>query len=134
MREHWARHGYGPLACVERATGRLVGEAGLQLLEAGPDVELTYTLAHDAWGQGYATEAAEAVLAWGFDGIRLEKIVAVAYPQNLASLHVIERLGMKPDGVRVCYGVQLRSFALTTADRRRRHGRQPAGEAPIIER
>jgi hypothetical protein len=43
VRAHWERHGFGPLACVELTSGRVIGEAGLQLLEAGPDVELTYT-------------------------------------------------------------------------------------------
>ena len=58
---------------VERASGRLVGEAGLQVLEAGPDVELTYTLARDAWGRGYATEAGARVLRWAFAGLRLPR-------------------------------------------------------------
>ena len=70
-----------------------MGEAGLQVLEAGPDVELGYTLARAAWGRGYATEAARAVLRWGFAGLRLPRVVAVADPANAASLHVLDKLG-----------------------------------------
>jgi RimJ/RimL family protein N-acetyltransferase len=111
--EHWREHGFGPLAVVERATGRLVGEAGLQVLEGGPEVEVTYTLARAVWGRGYATEAARAVLAWGFAGLGLGRIVAVSYPQNAASLRVIAKLGMRPAGEQRCYGALLAKFALT---------------------
>lgn len=115
VRKHWEQYGFGPLAVVERASARLVGEAGLQVLEGGPDVELTFTLARAAWGRGYATEAARAVLAWGFDGLGLERIIAVAYPQNRASRHVIEKLGMSFVGRRFCYGADLVEYELTAA-------------------
>ena len=78
-----------------------MGEAGLQLLEAGPDVELGYTLARAAWGRGYATEAARAVLRWAFAGLRLPRVVAVADPANTASLRVLEKLGMRGRAARV---------------------------------
>ena len=91
----WQRQGFGLLAVVERETGRLVGEAGLQPLEAGPDIEFGYTLARAVWGRGYATEAARAVLRWAFAGLRLHRVVAVADPANAASLHVLDKLGMR---------------------------------------
>jgi ribosomal-protein-alanine N-acetyltransferase len=114
--EHWDERGFGPLAVVERASGRLVGEAGLQLLEGGPDVELTYTFARAAWGRGYATEAARAVLLWGFAGLRLPRIVAVAHPSHAASLRVMHKLGMTPQGGRECYGARLDEGALTLGE------------------
>ena len=85
---------------MERASGRLVGEAGLQPLDGGPDVELTYTLARAAWGRGYATEAARAVLRWAFAGLLLPRVEAVADPGNHASLRVLEKAGMVPLGPR----------------------------------
>jgi [ribosomal protein S5]-alanine N-acetyltransferase len=124
VQEHWRAHGYGPLAVVERATGRLIGEAGLQVLEGGPEVEVTYTLARAAWGRGYATEAARAVLAWGFAQLGLEGVVAVVYPQNTASLRVLAKLGMRPAGEQHCYGALLAKYALTAAEW------QAAGAAP----
>ncbi|MEE4275659.1 MAG: GNAT family N-acetyltransferase, partial [Thermoleophilia bacterium] len=104
---HWRAHGFGPLAVVERATGGLVGEGGLQLLEGGPDVELTYTLARSAWGVGYAPEAAAALLAWGFGALGLTRIVGVVYPANTASQRVLEKVGMRRVGLRRCYGAEL---------------------------
>jgi ribosomal-protein-alanine N-acetyltransferase len=117
VREHWEQHGFGSLAAVERSTRRLVGEAGLQALEGGPDVELTYTLARTAWGRGLATEAARAALAWGFEGLRMERIVAVADPRNRASLRVLEKLGMTLVGPRACYGADLVEYEATAARR-----------------
>jgi RimJ/RimL family protein N-acetyltransferase len=109
---HWAAHGFGPLAVVVKADGELLGECGLQVLEEGPDVELAYTLARGAWGRGYATEAAGAVLAWGFGALGLERVVGVTYPENAASQRVLEKVGMRRLGRRHCYGADLLEFAL----------------------
>lgn len=109
---HWKEHAFGPLAVVERSGGTLVGDAGLQLLEAGPDVELTYTLARGVWGRGYASEAAAAVLAWSFDTLGLERVVGVTDPENAASQRVLEKAGLRRLGVRHCYGADLIEYAI----------------------
>jgi RimJ/RimL family protein N-acetyltransferase len=123
---HWAQLGYGPLAVVERASGRVVGEAGLQPLDGGPDVELTYTFARAAWGRGYATEAARAVLRWAFAGLLLPRVEAVADPGNQASLRVLEKLGMAPLGPRRCYASVLAEWGLTFGAWRELAGPAPA--------
>ncbi len=123
---HWSRHGFGLLAIVERESGRVVGEAGLQVLEAGPDIELGYTLRHAAWGRGYATEAARAVLHWAFAGLRLERVVAVADPDNDASLHILDKTGMRRLGRRHCYGAQMVEAALSLGEWRALAGPSPA--------
>jgi RimJ/RimL family protein N-acetyltransferase len=123
---HWADHGFGLLAVVDRASGHVVGEAGLQLLEGGPDVEIGYTLARAAWGRGFATEAARAVLHWAFAGLRLERVVAVADPANAASLHVLDKLGMRRVGMRRCYGAQMVESALSLSEWRSLAGPAPA--------
>jgi len=125
--EHWVRNGFGPLAVVERASGCLAGEAGLQLLEDGPDVELTYTLARAAWGRGYASEAARAVLLWGFAGLRLPRIVAVAYADNAASLRVLETSGMTRLGTRRCYGAVLEEYSMSLGEWRAAAGSAGGG-------
>lgn len=123
---HWRDHGYGPLAAVERTSGRVVGEVGLQLVEGGPDVELTGTFARAVWGRGYATEAARAVLLWAFTGVELQRLVAVADPANAGSLRVLEKIGMLPVGLRDCYGAWLAEYALTLGEWRRLAGPSPA--------
>ena len=84
--------GYG-LFLVTRE-GVVLGAAGLFRLPGEAWVELIYALLPGAWGQGLATEAARAVLRFGFESAGLEEILAGADPGNAASLRVIERLGM----------------------------------------
>lgn len=114
--KHWREHGFGPLAVVERATGAVVGDTGLQLLEGGPDVELTCTLARGVWGRGYATEAATAALDWGFGDPRPERIFAVADPENVASRRVLEKAGLRRVGTRRCYGADHDEFVADRPD------------------
>jgi RimJ/RimL family protein N-acetyltransferase len=102
--EHQEEHGFALWSVVERASGRVVGDCGLQMLEGGPEVELGYKLARDARGRGYATEAARAWIEHGFRELALERIVAVAWPDNVASRRVMEKVGMTLRGPGHHYG------------------------------
>jgi RimJ/RimL family protein N-acetyltransferase len=62
-----------------------------------PCVEVGWRLAREQWGRGYATEAARAVLAFGFDELGLDEIVALTTSANARSRRVMERLGMTHD-------------------------------------
>ena len=89
----------------EREGSPLVGVAGLAWVEGhGPDVEAAYILRRDRWGRGYATEALRAVLEIGHEQLGMERIVALAYPENDASRRVMEKAGMRPDGTVEAYG------------------------------
>jgi RimJ/RimL family protein N-acetyltransferase len=101
---HQERHGFAVWAVAERDGGRLVGETGLQLLDGGPEVEVGWRIHPDVQRRGYATEAAGAALAAGFEQLGLERIVAVADPGNRASRRVMEKLGMTYAGMRRHYG------------------------------
>ncbi len=92
----WDDPGYGPWAVVERATGCLIGHLGLRLLpEFQSRTELLYALSPEAQGKGYAAEGAATALSFGFDTLGLPTIIALALPQNEASLKVMDRVGMK---------------------------------------
>ena len=86
---------------VERAGGRFVGNAGLLRKEiAGRDeIELVYLLVRDAWGQGYATEAGTALVAYAFETLGAGQVAALIDPPNERSVRVIERLGFERDQV-----------------------------------
>jgi ribosomal-protein-alanine N-acetyltransferase len=92
------RRGFGLWAVKVRATGAFIGFTGLgePTLEAHftPAVEVGWRLARSAWGQGYATEAARASLAFGFDEIGLDQIVSFTSTENRRSRAVMERIGM----------------------------------------
>jgi ribosomal-protein-alanine N-acetyltransferase len=97
----WELDGFGMWIVETLATGQIIGHAGLQRLDGTDDVELGYYLGRPAWGQGYATEAARACLAYGFETCGLPRVVAVVRTENRASRHVLEKLGLRHerDGV-----------------------------------
>jgi RimJ/RimL family protein N-acetyltransferase len=93
--------GYGLWALELRATGEFLGFTGLApaSVEAHftPAVEVGWRLARRAWGQGYATEAASAALAFGFGDSGLSEIVSFTSAANVCSRAVMERIGMTHD-------------------------------------
>jgi RimJ/RimL family protein N-acetyltransferase len=91
----WGQHGFGMWALLDRRDGRFLGRCGLRPLAGTPEVELGYTLFKDVWGRGLATEAARASVAFGFDKLRLPRLVAIAHPPNRASRRVMEKVGMR---------------------------------------
>lgn len=96
-----AEDGMTFLAVERKADGAFLGFTGLVRVrwEApfAPAVEIGWRLARFAWGQGHATEAARACLAWGFGPLGLAEIVAMAVPGNQPSHRVMERIGMARD-------------------------------------
>ena len=85
--------GAGPVAAA-----RFVGTAGLRPLEES-GLEIFYSLAPGAWGYGYATEAARAVLEYGLGPLGLPEVLAEVDEGNTASVAVVKRLGMTPYAV-----------------------------------
>ncbi|WP_018352418.1 GNAT family N-acetyltransferase [Longispora albida] len=98
--EHFETEGFGLWAVEVRATGEFAGFTGLkwQRFEAEftPAVEIGWRLARSAWGHGYATEAARAALAAGWEA-GLDEIVSMTATSNLRSMAVMERIGMTRD-------------------------------------
>ena len=101
IREHFRDHGFGLWAVEVRNVCPFVGFVGLNIprFEAPfmPCVEIGWRLAREAWGQGFATEAARAAVARGFDVLGLQEILSFTVPDNVRSRRVMERLGMKHD-------------------------------------
>lgn len=96
--------GFGFYPIVLKAGGAIVGHAGLGHLEGTPEVELAYIVDSPYWGKGLATEAGRAILAKGFAEAGLERIVAVAFPENARSIAVMQRCGMSPCGLAHHFG------------------------------
>ncbi|MEJ0037202.1 MAG: GNAT family N-acetyltransferase [Gammaproteobacteria bacterium] len=95
MRDAFAQRGWGTLAVTLLDAGTCIGYCGVRPLSCTPDVELAFALERSCWGQGYATEAATAVLDAAFVCLRFESIVGTVYPENIASQRVLEKLGLK---------------------------------------
>jgi RimJ/RimL family protein N-acetyltransferase len=100
MRAFWSEHGYGQLACEHKAGGALVGRVGVRRQPPEwkhpmvGEVEVGWMLARDAWGHGYATEAAAAVLPWGFETLDTPTIYSWTATTNHRSEAIMRRLGM----------------------------------------
>jgi RimJ/RimL family protein N-acetyltransferase len=92
--------------------GPLIGFCGLQPLSDTPEIEIGWWLARDRWGQGLATEAARAALRDGFERVGLARIVAIAQPANTASVHIMQKLGMRYEGTLDRRGITVVLYAI----------------------
>lgn len=111
---HWHRNGFGRWAVEDKATREFVGFGGLRSLFAKPEVVYHFARAH--WGKGLATKLATASLRYGFEEHRFDRIVAIAKPQNAASIHVMEKLGMRFEMRTSYYGIEVVEYAIARAE------------------
>ena len=96
---------------TRRDTGAFIGWFTLKYAARSADIEVGYMLAPEAWGQGYATEGATAIVRYGFDDLGLDRIIGVTYPENFASQRVLMKAGLADCGVGRYYDADLRLFA-----------------------
>ena len=99
----WFSHGHpefpqlGLWATVERTSGQFLGHCGLLPwnIEGQQEVELAYLIAKSRWGQGFATEAATAIMGHARDTLALSRLVCLPMPSNGASLRVATKVGLR---------------------------------------
>ncbi|MBD2292410.1 GNAT family N-acetyltransferase [Anabaena sphaerica FACHB-251] len=117
------KNGTGSWAIVEKDTKKIAGTIMLSQLPdknriPTQEIEVGWHLKRSDWGKGYATEAGRAILEYGFNQLHLPVIYAVVKPGHLASIHVTERLQMKPLGLTSnYYGIELLLFQQTPPDK-----------------
>lgn len=108
MAEDWIS-GHVPLAEAgrglvwairERQEGGLVGAVSLVNMVKSHQAELGFWLGRPFWGRGYMTEAGQAVLGMAFERLKLKRVHASHYGDNLASARVLEKLGLHREGCR----------------------------------
>lgn len=93
------RHGLALAVCDRSADGVLIGTVSLAMLMAHRHGELGYWIGVPHWGKGYATEAARAVTAFAFEKLGLERVQGRHFTRNVASGRVLQKLGMRLEGV-----------------------------------
>jgi RimJ/RimL family protein N-acetyltransferase len=97
----WEENGYGLFAVEFVGGDQMIGFTGLAiptfLPEILPTVELGWRFARPAWGNGYATEAAQAALDFALVELRLPEIVSIFQAGNHASARIVQKLGMRFD-------------------------------------
>ena len=94
----YRKYGYGRWACVLKANAEVIGFAGLKYLPDLREVDIGYRLLPAYWGRGLATEASRAVLDYGRTRLDLERVIGLVDPANVASVRILEKLGLTPDG------------------------------------
>lgn len=90
----FTKYGHGLWAVHLQGRPALIGFCGYWYFHEPPELQLIYGIEPSHWGQGLATEAAEAMLTYGLEDLELDRVVASANAPNLASVRVMEKLGM----------------------------------------
>jgi RimJ/RimL family protein N-acetyltransferase len=104
---HWALKGFGHWVLEERASGALVGRAGLFFPPDWPALELGWTVARPRWGEGFAGEAARAAAGWAKEELGAHHLISLIARGNARSIRVAEKLGMSEKGA-----TEVRGFSL----------------------
>ncbi len=89
----WLVQGFAMFSVLAKSDGRWLGQVGPWYPEGWPGTEVGWTLHPDAWGHGYATEAATAAISWAFDHLGWDEVIHCIDPANRPSERVAERLG-----------------------------------------
>lgn len=94
----WLLQGYAMFSVIEKSSGRWLGQLGPWQPEGWPGTEIGWGLAREAQGQGYATEAGEAAMAWAFEHLGWDEVIHSIHPDNIASQKLAIRLGASNRG------------------------------------
>ncbi len=107
------KFGFGFCTMALKTTGELIGTSGLQPLEDTGEIEVGYNLSEKYWRQGYGYECAMVWLKYGFEIAKLERIVAVAHPDNKGSWRIMEKCGMSYQGIERHYSFDCVVYAIS---------------------
>ena len=111
----YEKDGYGRWTCIEKSSGEIIGWCGLRLQSSG-ETDLGYRFHKRFWGKGYATESSILSLNVGFEELHLSYIIARACDENVASIRVMQKLGMHFREKEVFHGLPGSVYALKKED------------------
>jgi RimJ/RimL family protein N-acetyltransferase len=100
LADGYVQNGFTYYACIRKDTSTFIGYCGLFLQEDVDDrdeIEIGYGLIRAYWHQGFATEAAEACKQFGFSHSLRERLVCLIRPENVSSIKIAMRIGMKKE-------------------------------------
>ena len=95
----YAKHGFGLFAVDLKASGEPIGICGLVKRDGLDDVDVGYAFLERHWSRGYAVEAAAATVEYGLKKVGLKRVVAITAPDNQGSIRVLERIGLRFEGM-----------------------------------
>ena len=109
---HWHLRGYGQWTLVEKASGDVVGRAGLWNPDGWPGLELGWVVARPHWGKGFATEAAMEALAFAFERTDADRVISLIQPDNHRSIRVARKIGEAFDGTTTLEGAEMQIWSI----------------------
>ncbi len=93
--KHWKSHAFGDWGIVDKKDSGLMGFGGLHYIADMTEVNIGYAFEESRWRRGFGYEACRAILNYGFETLQLTRIVAVVWPDNTASISLIEKCGLE---------------------------------------
>jgi len=110
--DQYEKYKQGRMTILDKSTGEYIGWCGLKFLEDINETDLGYRLLQKYWGKGIATESSIAVLDYGFLTLGLKRIVGRVVQENISSLNVLKKLGMKFEKKFEAHGYQCEQYFL----------------------
>lgn len=95
---HEVEHGFAPWLVLQKSTHEVIGIGGLKWVKELRAIDLGFSFTPACWGMGLATEFAHALLKFGFEQVKTDRLVAHCNVQHAASKHVLEKIGMQHEG------------------------------------
>ena len=111
--DSYEKHGFGVCAMIWKETGEFFGWSGLQPLDGTDEIEVGYGMKQAFWRKGIGLECAKAWLDFGFYEKNLDRIVAVAAPENTGSWRIMEKLGMTYEKTEFHYDMMCKFYAIS---------------------
>lgn len=93
--DQYEKYGVGRLAVIDKSTLKFIGWCGLKFSQEKKEYDIGFRFYRNYWNKGFATETAKKCLEFGFDKLKINKIVGRAMKENTGSIKVLEKIGMK---------------------------------------
>lgn len=108
-------YGHSFFATIQKSDQRFIGQCGLlnQEVEGEPEIELGYVLAPQYWDRGLALEGTRALKDYGMKQLGFHRIISLIPPDNVASIHIAEKIGMRYERDVDQWGQRFRLYAVT---------------------
>lgn len=108
----YKKYGYGRFAVELKETGEVIGFCGIKYLPEIDLPEIGYRYLKEYWGKGIGTEAARVCVEFARMDLKIEKLIALILPENIASIKVSEKLGMKRGPLIQIYGEEAYQYEM----------------------
>lgn len=113
---HWGKNKFGDFIVFDKRTLKTIGFGGLHYKIDGGNINISYILDKEYWGQALGYEIAQTLIEYGFNILRLKKIVAEIDAQNIPSIKLVERYGFKYNKTIECEGFERLEYIIFNSE------------------